>query len=56
MTKRTKNRSEWPTYEAKAATIIQERRTEEVQLQKLKLRLQDKMQEIAAREQQLSAA
>jgi hypothetical protein len=50
------NRNEWLAYETKAATIAHERRSEEVQLEKLKLRLQDKMQEAAIRERTLTAA
>ena len=47
---RIDSRSEWLTFEAKAKSINQERRSEEVQLEKLKLRLQDKMQQVELRE------
>ena len=56
MMDRTESRSEWSAYETKAATINQERRSEEVQLERLKLRLHDKLQEAASRERTLSAA
>lgn len=53
---RTDDRCEWSAYETKAASIIQERRSEELQLERLKLRLHDKIQEIAVRERALTAA
>lgn len=56
MTDRTDSRTEWLAYETKAATINQERRSEELQLERLKLRLHDKMQEAALRDRDLTAA
>jgi hypothetical protein len=53
---RKDSRSEWSAYETKAATITQERRSEEVQLERLKLRLHDKLQEAAQRDRALTAA
>ena len=53
---RIDNRSEWLTFEAKAKSINQERRFEEVQLEKLKLRLQDKMQQVELRDRAPTAA
>jgi hypothetical protein len=56
MMDRSDSRSEWFAYETKAASINQERRSEEVQLEKLKLRLHDKMQEAAVRDREPTAA
>ena len=56
MTDRTESRTEWFAYETKAATINQERRSEELQLERLKLRLHDKMEEAALRDRELAAA
>jgi polynucleotide 5'-kinase involved in rRNA processing len=53
---RIDNRSEWLTFETKAKSINQERRSEEVQLEKLKLRLQDKMQQVELRDRAPTAA
>jgi hypothetical protein len=46
----------WSAYETKAASIAQERRSEELQLERLKLRLQGKIQEAAVRARTLTAA
>jgi len=43
-------------YEVKAASILYERRTEELQLEQLRVRLQKKMQEAKARSAEPSAA
>jgi hypothetical protein len=56
MTERTDDRTQWLAYETKAASIHQERRSEELQLERLKLRLQDKMQEAVVRDRDLTAA
>jgi hypothetical protein len=56
MMDRRDGRSEWSAYETKAATINQERRSEEVQLERLKLRLHDKLREAALRDRALTAA
>jgi hypothetical protein len=56
MMDRKDSRSEWSAYEAKAAAINQERRSEEVQLERLKLRLHHKLQEAAVRDRALTAA
>jgi hypothetical protein len=53
---RADSRSEWSAYETKAAAINQERRSEELQLEKLKLRLNGKLQEAAVRDRALTAA
>jgi len=53
---RTSTLFDWPTYEAKAAAISQERRTEELQLEQLKVRLHGKMREAEEREQAQTAA
>ncbi len=50
MIDRTDSRTEWFAYEAKAASISQERRSEELQLEKLKLRLHNKMREAEIQE------
>lgn len=55
-TERTDNHIEWFAYETKAASLNQERRSEELQLEKLKLRLQRKMQEAVQRDHELTAA
>lgn len=39
----------WTPYEIKAASIIYERRSEDLQLEQLKIRLQKKMQESEGR-------
>jgi hypothetical protein len=56
MMDRMDSRVEWSAYENKAASIVQERRSEELQLERLKLRLLDKMQEAELRERALTAA
>jgi hypothetical protein len=53
---RTDGRTAWSGYETKAASIIQERRSEELQLERLKIRLQRKIKEAAVRERTLTAA
>jgi hypothetical protein len=53
---RIDSHSEWSANERKAATINHERRSEEVQLERLKLRLDGKLQEAAARDRILTAA
>lgn len=53
---RADKRSEWSRNETKAAAIHQERRSEELQLEKLKLRLNGKLQERAVRDRALTAA
>lgn len=56
MIDRMGSRSEWSAYEAKAALISQERRSEESQLQRLMLRLHDKLREADEREPAQTAA
>jgi hypothetical protein len=56
MMHRTDNRVEWSAYETKASSITQERRSEEIQLEKLMLRLHDKMREAEGREHAQTAA
>jgi len=56
MMDRSDSRFEWSAYETKAASISQERRSEELQLERLRLRLRDKMREAAGREPAQSAA
>lgn len=56
MIDRMESRTEWSAYETKAASITQERRSEQVQLEKLMLRLNDKMREAAGREEAHTAA
>ena len=56
MIDRTDSRTEWFAYEAKAASMSQERRSEELQLEKLKLRLHNKMREAEIQEPVVSAA
>lgn len=48
--------SEWTPYEVKAASIVYERRTEAVQLEQLRIRLQKKMQEAEDRTSSPTAA
>jgi hypothetical protein len=48
--------TKWTPYEAKAAAIIYERRSEDLQLEQLRIRLQKKMREAEIRESSLSAA
>ncbi len=56
MTDWTDRRSEWSAYETKAATINQERRSEELRLERLKIRLHDKLRGAAARDRTTTAA
>ena len=49
-------RIQWSAYETRAAEIHQERRSEELQLERLKLRLHDKMRDASATEGALTAA
>ena len=56
MMDRTDIRTEWFAYETKAASIHQERRSEELQLERLKLRLHDKMRDATAADGVLTAA
>jgi hypothetical protein len=53
---RTNTILEWAANEPRAAATTQERRSEELQLERLKLRLHDKMREAAAREDAHTAA
>ena len=53
---RADKRSEWSAYETRAAAVHQERRSEELQLEKLKLRLNGKLQELAVRDRAPTAA
>jgi hypothetical protein len=46
----------WMPYESKAASIHYERRTEDLQLQQLRLRLQKKIQEAESRAAETTAA
>ena len=46
----------WMPYEVKAASILYERRSEELQLEQLRLRLKKKMQEAVVRAVEPSAA
>ena len=48
--------TKWTPYEAKAAAITYERRTEDLQLEQLRVRLQKKMQEAEVRESSPAAA
>jgi hypothetical protein len=48
--------SKWTPYEVKAASILYERRTEGLQLEQLRLRLQKKMQEAEAKAAESTAA
>jgi hypothetical protein len=48
----TSRSSNWTPYEVKAASITYERRTEDIQLEQLRIRLQKKMREA---EEQASA-
>lgn len=56
MTDRTDSRTQWFAYETKAASIHQERRSEELQLERLKLRLHVKLPEAGVRERAQDAA
>ena len=46
----------WTPYEIKAASILYERRTEDLQLEQLRLRLQKKMREAEERVAESTAA
>jgi hypothetical protein len=50
------SRVEWSAYETRAAEVSLERRSEELQLEKLKLRLHDKMGDATAGGGVLTAA
>jgi hypothetical protein len=47
---------QWTPYEVKAASLAYERRTEDLQLEQLKIRLQKKMRDEQDRESALTAA
>jgi hypothetical protein len=47
--------AKWTPYEVKAAAILHERRSETVQLEQLRVRLQKKMQEAEVREKVAAA-
>jgi hypothetical protein len=53
---RTSSSLEWIPYEVKAASISQERRVEDVQLEQLKIRLDNRMREIEDRKREQAAA
>ena len=48
--------TEWSSLQTKAALIVHERRAEELQLERLKIRLQGKMQAAAVRDREATAA
>lgn len=48
--------TKWTPYEVKAASILYERRTEDVQLEVLRVRLEKKMQEAEKRVSEPAAA
>jgi hypothetical protein len=50
------SRTAWSAYETRAAEVNLERRSEELQLEKLKLRLHDKMRDATAADGVLTAA
>jgi hypothetical protein len=52
----TSQSTKWTPYEVKAASIISERRSEDLQLKQLQLRLQKKMQEAEDRASAPTAA
>jgi hypothetical protein len=52
----TNPQTEWSSYETKAALLLHERRAEELQLERLKIRLQSKMQAAAVRDREATAA
>jgi hypothetical protein len=52
----TSQYSKWTPYEIKAASILCERRSEDLQLEQLRVRLQKKMQEAEARAAEPTAA
>jgi hypothetical protein len=49
-------RIQWSAYETRASEINHERRSEELQLERLKLRLHDKMRDALAADGALTAA
>jgi len=52
----TSQTTKWTPYEVKAAAIIYERRSEDLQLEQLRIRLQKKMGEAEVRESAPTAA
>jgi len=52
----TSQAMKWTPYEVKAASITYERRSEDLQLEQLRVRLQKKMQEAEQRESAPTAA
>ena len=52
----TSQSSKWTPYEVKAASILYERRTEDLQLEQLWIRLQKKMREAEGRASEPTAA
>ena len=52
----TSQATQWTPYEVKAASITHERRSEDVQLEQLRVRLQKKMREAEQRESAPTAA
>jgi hypothetical protein len=52
----TSQATKWTPYEVKAASITYERRSEDLQLEQLRIRLQKKMREAEDRESAPSAA
>jgi hypothetical protein len=52
----TSQATKWTPYEVKAAAILFERRSESVQLEQLRIRLQKKMQEAEVRKPAQAAA
>jgi hypothetical protein len=52
----TSQTTKWTPYEVKAASIVHERRSEDLQLEQLRIRLQKKMREAEDRASAPSAA
>jgi len=52
----TSQSAKWTPYEVKAASILYERRSEDLQLEQLRIRLQKKMREAEDRVSEPSAA
>jgi hypothetical protein len=52
----TSQDTKWTPYEVKAASIVYERRSEDLQLEQLRIRLQKKMREAEERESSPTAA
>lgn len=52
----TRPATHWTPYEVKAASILYERRTEDLQLEQLRIRLQKKIAEAENREPEPAAA